>query len=142
MSETVFLLLPSLQAAPPRIHHAGLDNLGNTCYANATIQCLYTVPELRSALAAYPTLPSGLAKPVEPPTHALTVATRELFKKMEASDDESVTPLQFMTNLRKRFAQFDQTGQGGLHSQQDAEECWTQLMLALRDGLDQGTGKK
>lgn len=30
---------------------SGLTNLGNTCYLNATVQCLYTIPELREAIA-------------------------------------------------------------------------------------------
>ena len=29
---------------------AGLTNLGNTCYLNATVQCFKTVPELKQAL--------------------------------------------------------------------------------------------
>lgn len=32
---------------------AGLSNLGNTCYLNATVQCLKTVPELSRALSDF-----------------------------------------------------------------------------------------
>lgn len=52
---------------------AGLKNLGNTCYMNSTVQCLYRVPELRESLAAYPT------QGVPDASHKLTLATKQLF---------------------------------------------------------------
>jgi len=40
-----FFFFPEKTNIPP-----GLENLGNTCYLNATLQCFRKVPELRDVL--------------------------------------------------------------------------------------------
>uniref|UniRef100_A0A7S2T8K6 Ubiquitin carboxyl-terminal hydrolase n=1 Tax=Chloropicon roscoffensis TaxID=1461544 RepID=A0A7S2T8K6_9CHLO len=142
----------------------GLTNLGNTCYMNATMQCLYSIEELKTALKGYETT-SQLD-----PTARLTASARDLFRKMdfeasgrpsgsaaggslapsgkfdldaERSDGEdgtyeerSVTPTEFLSSLRQKFPQFAQQGAGGLFMQQDAEECYSQVLNAFREKLD------
>ena len=42
--------------------------------------------------------------------------------------------------MRSRFPQFAQAGPGGVPAQQDAEECWSQLLFVLRECLREGGG--
>ncbi|KAK9908278.1 hypothetical protein WJX75_005397 [Coccomyxa subellipsoidea] len=107
---------------------AGLKNLGNTCYMNSTVQCLYRVPELRESLAAYPT------QGVPDVSHKLTLATKQLFGDLERSS-QPVTPMTFLMHLREKYPQFAQQTNTGMYMQQDAEECWTQLLYSLRERL-------
>ena len=51
---------------------AGLENAGNTCYMNSSIQCLYRVPEVREALKVYDAQPSNLGTTMSG-AHRLTV---------------------------------------------------------------------
>lgn len=58
---------------------------------------------------------------------------------------EPFPPFQFLLTLRQAYPQFAQQGREGGYSQQDAEECWTNLLYAVREkakvgGASRGPG--
>ena len=111
---------------------AGLTNLGNTCYMNATVQCLKSVPEFKEALKSYlPVGPGGLG--VGDAATQLTVAMRDLYKAMERG--QNFPPLVLLQVLHNAFPRFAERGEQGGYQQQDANECWVKLMGMIKQKL-------
>ena len=66
------LSLPCLKLMTSQRSFAGLENAGNTCYMNSSIQCLYRVPEVREALKLYDASPGNMGTSMNG-AHRLTV---------------------------------------------------------------------
>eukprot|EP01133_Synstelium_polycarpum_P013336 gene13336-15683_t len=116
-------LPPSVADALQNDLPAGLFNHGNTCYLNATLQCLKACPELVSILRKYkqgtnPTQFAGLVK-----------ASQSVFNDLSKSHMPVSTGF-FLNTFRRIFPQFNEE-KGGSYLQQDAEEAWSQLLTAF-----------
>ncbi|KAI8461945.1 ubiquitin C-terminal hydrolase [Phakopsora pachyrhizi] len=109
-------------------------NMGNTCYLNSTVQLLRSIPELQKNLNQY----NGSSSDALRKDSALASSLRDTYKDLIKSS-ESYSPFDLIRTLRSYAPQFAQQTQGHF-SQQDAEECWVQILTAIRSTLDNSTG--
>ncbi|KAM5157962.1 ubiquitin carboxyl-terminal hydrolase 14 [Mantella aurantiaca] len=111
----------------------GLTNLGNTCYMNATVQCIRSVPELKDSLKRY----AGALRASGEMASAqyITAALRDLFESMDKTSS-SIPPIILLQFLHMAFPQFAEKGEQGQYLQQDANECWVQMMRVLQQKLE------
>ncbi|PLW21391.1 hypothetical protein PCANC_02520 [Puccinia coronata f. sp. avenae] len=132
--QTIFVEdLTDTQLAEADPFPAGLENLGNTCYLNSTVQVLRAIPELQTNLTSY-----TRAQDTSRNDTALTCSLRDTYQDLTKSS-EGYSPFSLIGALRSYAPQFAQQTQGH-YAQQDAEECWVQLLSAVRSTLDSSVG--
>lgn len=105
----------------------GLENFGNTCYLNASIQCLRGAPELEAGLT------TGGAVQAAGTTRSFANSLSTLFKAMKQSDGSHVrmATMMMVQALRSHNPRFAEEQEEGHFVQQDAGEALGEILRTL-----------
>ncbi|GBG26030.1 Ubiquitin carboxyl-terminal hydrolase, putative [Hondaea fermentalgiana] len=121
----------------------GLRNLGNTCFMNATLQCLNQAQKLTSYLIDEPRLRASLVDPsrrggtdARSVARGLALASGDLSRMLWSSQHSVITPGGFLRVVASRNPIF---GDGRQH---DAHEFLMWLLNAVHDDTNQGHGTR
>ncbi|OBA22908.1 cysteine proteinase [Metschnikowia bicuspidata var. bicuspidata NRRL YB-4993] len=102
---------------------SGLQNLGNTCYLNSSLQTIFSMKDICAKIQSY----NGTANP-------LVRALKNVFDSM-SQKKENVAPMLALMQFRSQFPQFAEQ-EMGVYKQQDAEEAYSQLLNSLGSVLE------
>ena len=112
---------------PLRNNVIGLRNLGNTCYMNLIIQCLYNTQEFSKSLIEDPI--NNFANPSGQSKGGVAGAVKEAFKQLQSSPGNPVS----LDGLKSTLGCLLEPFQGS--RQQDSHEFLMKLMEWLREDL-------